>query len=66
MSDYTNLEQLQKELPIGIDSYLTDNQNSDKSDKFQCLEIVYHFPCCSCIHRTDLVDYCKDCKHYVN
>ena len=62
MNSQTRIEQLQKELPIGIDSYITKNECPDK---FQCLEVYYHFPCCDCIHCKDETDYCKDCKHWV-
>lgn len=57
-----SIEELQKELPVGIDSYITPN---DKMDKFQCLETYYHFPCYACLHLKDHTDYCKDCQHWV-
>lgn len=48
----------------GVNSYL---ENNDRKDKFQTYELSpFHFPCSECIHRHGDVEYCKDCRNYIN
>lgn len=56
------LTEIDKALPIGIDSYLTPDPA--RTDLFQHQEQNYSFPCCACIHVTGPAEHCQRCTHY--
>lgn len=48
---------------MAVEEYL--EKDTSREDLFEAEEHYYHFPCGQCKHRSELISFCKKCRHCV-